>query len=117
MRSTLATIVVLLATSPAAAQVPPQALPLCADRPGKATPACVVAPGVVQVETSVVDWARDDTGGVRTDVLLFADTLVKFGIGETATSPTDMSPWSWSWGSNVVPLFVVFHTPPWAVPT
>lgn len=93
MRSLLSPTILLFASVPATAQVPPRALPLCADRPGKATPACVVAPGVVQVETSVLDWARDDTGGVRTDVLLFADTLVKFGIGGDTEARVSFTPY------------------------
>ncbi|WP_375271450.1 transporter [Sphingomonas sp.] len=67
----------LLAALPAAAQD----APLCSDRPGKATPSCVVAPGTVQVETSAVDWTRDEAGGVRSDTLLFADTLLRYGVG------------------------------------
>ena len=34
-----------------------------------------------------------------------------------STSPIDIRPWSWNWASNVVPLFLVFQTPPCAVPT
>src|SRR5262252_4534461 len=36
---------------------------------------------------------------------------------ETAMSPIDINPCSWSCASHVAPLFVVFHTPPCAAPT
>jgi hypothetical protein len=54
----------------------------CADRPGKATPACVVDPGMLQIETSLVDWSRTDEGASREDDLLFGDTLVKYGLSD-----------------------------------
>ncbi len=42
----------------------------------------------------------------------------RFGfVCEIVTSPIAMLPLSWNKASNVVPLFTVFHTPPWAVAT
>jgi hypothetical protein len=48
--------------------------PICADRPGKATPTCTVPEGMVQVETGLVDWTRDE--------LDVGATAVKFGVTE-----------------------------------
>ena len=72
-------LIVALLTGASAASA--QDAPLCSDRPGKATPSCVVAKGTVQVETSAVDWTRDQVEGVRSDTVLLADTLLKYGIG------------------------------------
>lgn len=46
--------------------------PICADRPGKATPTCTVPAGMIQVESGLADWTRDelDLGG----------SAVKFGV-------------------------------------
>jgi hypothetical protein len=46
--------------------------PICADRPGKATPTCTVPKGMVQVETGLVDWTRDE--------LDIGQTALKAGI-------------------------------------
>ena len=67
----------LLAAAPAIAQDDT----LCSDRPGKATPSCTVSPGTLQIETSALDWTHDKAQGVRTDTLLFGDTLVRYGVG------------------------------------
>ena len=50
--------------------------PICADRPGKATPTCIVPAGMVQVETSLVDWAHD----LHADELDFGGIAVKVGV-------------------------------------
>lgn len=67
--------------------------PLCSDRPGKATPSCVVASGTLQVETSIIDWTHDVTGGMRSDMLLFGDTLVKYGIGSNTEARIEFTPY------------------------
>ena len=54
--------------------------PICADRPGKANPSCTMPKGRLQVETGLVDWARDRTSGVRTDELTVGQSAVKFGL-------------------------------------
>jgi hypothetical protein len=54
--------------------------PICADRPGKANPTCTVPPGMVQVETGLVDWSGDNSGGVRTDEFDIGATAVKVGL-------------------------------------
>lgn len=55
---------------------------LCTERPGLGTPACTVEPGRVLIETSLADWMSDRSGGVRSDTILFGDTLVRVGVGE-----------------------------------
>lgn len=55
----------------------------CPERPGLDTPACTIAPGKVSVETSIVDWTRDDQPGSRTDTVLIGDTLVRLGLTDT----------------------------------
>lgn len=72
-------LVCLLLSSAAAAEAADDQ-PICADRPGKATPTCTVPAGMVQIESGLVDWTRDSSGGVRTDELDIGGTAVKFGI-------------------------------------
>lgn len=66
------------AASPGPAAEAPD--PICADRPGVATPTCTVPVGMVQVETTLVDWTRDRTGGVRSDALAIGESAVKLGL-------------------------------------
>lgn len=56
--------------------------PLCADRPGVATPPCTVPVGMIQVETTMVDWTRDRSGDVRTDELAIGESAVKLGVSD-----------------------------------
>ena len=79
----------VLATAAARAQDAPA---LCADRPGKATPSCVAARGTIQIETSALDWTRDDSAGTRSDTFLFADSLVKLGIGGDTEARVAVTP-------------------------
>lgn len=52
----------------------------CPARPGLGTPACTIAPGKLSFETSIIDWSRDDTQGVRTDTILIADSGLRIGV-------------------------------------
>lgn len=56
--------------------------PICADRPGLATPTCTVPAGMVQVETTLVDWTRDRSGGARSDEIRIGDTALKLGLSD-----------------------------------
>lgn len=58
--------------------------PICADRPGLATPTCTVPAGMVQVETTFVDWTRDRAGGVRSDEISIGDSAFKLGLTDRA---------------------------------
>ena len=58
--------------------------PICADRPSKSTGPCTVPPGKWQIETGLVDWTRDTSGGVRTDTAAWASTGIKYGISDGA---------------------------------
>ncbi|WP_347304139.1 transporter [Croceibacterium sp. TMG7-5b_MA50] len=66
---------------------------LCSDRPGKATPACVLEAGGVQIETSLADWSRERSEGERTDTLLLADSLMKFGLGGDTELQVSFTPY------------------------
>lgn len=70
-----------------------QDAPLCSDRPGLATPSCVVAPGTLQIETSAVDWTRDEASGSRNDIFLFGDTLLKYGVGGNTEARISFTPY------------------------
>lgn len=58
--------------------------PICADRPGLATPTCTVPAGMVQVETTFIDWTRDRSGGVRSDDISIGDSAIKLGLTDRA---------------------------------
>lgn len=73
--ATAATLAALIA-------LPARAQQLCAERPGQATPSCTVDLGQLQVESSLVDWTRDDRRTSREDDLLFGDTLVRLGVAD-----------------------------------
>jgi hypothetical protein len=64
----------------------------CPERPGLDTPACTIAPGKISVETSIVDWTRDDQPGSREDNILFGDTLVRVGVSDTIEARIGWTP-------------------------
>lgn len=53
---------------------------LCPSRPGLGTPACIVDVGQLLAEAGIASFEREDDGAVRTDTLIAADALVRFGI-------------------------------------
>ncbi|MEO7503643.1 MAG: transporter [Sphingomicrobium sp.] len=54
-----AAFLLLLMAAPAAAADPPA---FCTDRPGLATGTCTAAAGTFQLESSLAEWSRSDTG-------------------------------------------------------
>ncbi len=56
---------------------------LCPDRPLKGTSACTVDAGHWQVETDLVNYARDRSGGVTTSTLLAPNPTLKYGLTDT----------------------------------
>jgi hypothetical protein len=54
---------------------------LCAERPGQTTPPCITGGGNILVETALADWATVRGSGDHSDTFLFADTLVRIGLG------------------------------------
>ena len=54
---------------------------LCGDRPGLGSSTCIVDAGHVQVETGL-SWTRTDDLGLREDVFLVGDTLLRLGLDE-----------------------------------
>ena len=58
--------------------------PICPDRPAKGTGTCTVPAGHVQVETGLIDWTHDKTGGVASDYSVIGATLIKYGISGRA---------------------------------
>ena len=58
--------------------------PICPDRPSKSTGPCTVPAGKWQVETGLVDWSRDTSGGVRTELTEWGGSLIKYGVSGNA---------------------------------
>jgi hypothetical protein len=52
----------------------------CAERPGQTTPPCVLGQGQVVIETAAASWAVSSDSSSRSDTLLIADSLVRFGV-------------------------------------
>ncbi|HEX6661462.1 MAG TPA: transporter [Sphingomicrobium sp.] len=66
--------------------------PICPDRPSKANGACTVPAGHVQLETGLIDWTRDKTGGVRSDLVQWGGTFVKYGLGPKSDIELGITP-------------------------
>jgi hypothetical protein len=81
MRGRLSLAVILLCASSGAAATES---PICADRPSKSTGPCTVPQGKWQIETGLVDWSHDASGGTRTDAVQWANSAVKYGISDRA---------------------------------
>jgi len=66
--------------------------PICADRPSKANGTCTVPAGHVQIETGLVDWTHDRSGGDRTDLVLWGSTFVKYGLSDRSDVEVGVTP-------------------------
>lgn len=80
MRASFGLATLALAAAPAMSQ---DLRELCADRPGLDTPACTVDQGHLQAELGQGDWTRDVQPDSRTDTVLAADLLLRYGVGAT----------------------------------
>ena len=67
--------------------------PICTDRPTKANGACTVPEGTFQVESDLVNWARTSTGDVRTDVVLYTNPYLKYGLGPQTDVEVNIAPY------------------------
>lgn len=56
---------------------------LCPDRPLKGTSACTVDAGHWQVESDIVNFTHDASGGVTTDTLIAPNPTLKYGLSDT----------------------------------
>ena len=80
--------------SGAAASAPPSTEPaLCTDRPTKSNVVCTVPAGKLQIETDLPNWTRNDDAGTRTDVVLYANPYVKYGLGPNTDVEVNWAPY------------------------
>lgn len=77
-------------TAPAAAPSEPA---LCTDRPTKANSVCTVPTGKLQIETDLINWTRNDDAGTRTDVILYTNPYVKYGLGPNTDIEVNWTPY------------------------
>lgn len=66
--------------------------PICTDRPTKGTATCTVPKGMIQVESDAIFWTRSDTGGERSDVLLYTNPTMKFGLTDNSDIQFNLAP-------------------------
>ena len=66
--------------------------PICADRPSRSTGECTVPTGSWQIETGLVDWSRDRSGGGTADTTLWGGSLIKYGISSNADVEVGITP-------------------------
>jgi hypothetical protein len=65
---------------------------ICTDRPTKSNAACTVPEGMVQVEADLFSWTRIATGPARTDVLVYTNPVVKYGLGANSDIQFNIAP-------------------------
>src|SRR3954467_2238120 len=66
---------------------------ICTDRPGKGNNACTVPAGKIQLESDLINWTRDDQGGVRTDTILYTSPTLKLGLTDSADLQLNIAPY------------------------
>lgn len=66
--------------------------PICTDRPTKSNAACTVPEGMVQVEADLFSWTRLAAGPARTDVLVYTNPVVKYGLGPNSDIQLNIAP-------------------------
>lgn len=81
----------LLCASSAAGAADEQ--PICPDRPSKANGTCTVPEGHFQLETGLVDWTRDESGGIRTDLTMWGSTIIKYGLTDRSDIELGFTPY------------------------
>src|SRR5215208_3327995 len=67
--------------------------PICPDRPSKANGTCTVPAGKIQLETGFVDWTHDKSGGVRSDLMVWGSSFVKYGLSGSSDIEFGFTPW------------------------
>ena len=93
-----AALILSAAAAPALAQTPdapaaPSEPALCTDRPTKSNAVCTVPEGKLQIETDLPNWTRNDDAGTRTDVILYANPYVKYGLGPNTDVEVNWAPY------------------------
>ncbi|MBC2668491.1 transporter [Novosphingobium piscinae] len=66
--------------------------PICTDRPTKSNVTCTVPQGAVQVEADVFSWTRLAATPARTDVLVYTNPTVKYGLGDNSDIQLNIAP-------------------------
>jgi Putative MetA-pathway of phenol degradation len=83
MRNELLIIGALLSVSSGRAAAADD-MPICPDRPSKSMGPCTVPAGQWQIETGLVDWTRDKSDGVTTDMTMWGSSAIKYGLNSKA---------------------------------
>ena len=65
---------------------------ICTDRPTKSNAACTVPEGVVQVEADLFSWTRLAAGPASTDVFVYTNPVVKYGLGPNSDIQLNIAP-------------------------
>ncbi len=66
--------------------------PICTDRPTKSNAACTVREGMVQVEADLFSWTRLAAGPAHTDVLVYTNPVMKYGLGPNSDIQLSIAP-------------------------
>ncbi len=90
--ASLSLALAVLMPAAVAAQQAPAVDPICTDRPAKASSACTVPGGVVQIETDLLNWTRQDIDGTRSDLILYTSPTLKYGVGESTDIEASITP-------------------------
>jgi hypothetical protein len=92
MRGLIPTLAAVLVATSSAASAAGEQPPICTDRPSKSTGECTVPQGNWQIETGLIDWTHDSSGGVRTDATSWGGSLIKYGISNNADLELQFTP-------------------------
>ena len=79
------------ALPPAAAPAP---TPICTDRPTHSNFACTVPDGGVQIEADAINWSRRSLDGTTTDIVLFTNPTVKYGLSGSTDVEVNWAPYA-----------------------
>jgi hypothetical protein len=66
---------------------------LCTDRPTKSNFACTVDEGHFQYEADGINFSHLDVGGTTTDVVLYTNPTLKYGLTKTVDLEANIAPW------------------------
>jgi len=92
MRGFIPTLAAVLVATSSAASAAAEQPPICTDRPSKSTGECTVPEGHWQIETGLIDWTHDNSGGVRAELTNWGSSLIKYGVSSNADLELQITP-------------------------
>lgn len=92
-RRVLRGVLAALLLGSSAAALAAEGPPICTDRPGKGNAVCTVPEGKLQLETTLADWTRIESGGDEPEVWVLGSSFLKLGLSDRSDMEIGITPY------------------------